>query len=140
MLYHLLFTGSVRKDVSKFVEQTSIERIRNASARLQITGRMLYADGNFLLILEGAKDNIHALYTAFSTHPSLSKPLILAEKPTEHRVFDHFQLSFGRKDMDAPIHNPVFLSRQSVSDCLNDNSPEYITQIVESFLRVQRVA
>jgi len=140
MFYQMVFTGSVRSDVSKFVEQDSIELIIKRSRSLDVGGCMFYADGNYLIILEGLKENIAAMYDGFSSHPSLSIPLILLENPIEQRCFEDFSLSFQAGDMEEPIDNPILLNKSTPETLLPKQCPKDIRLFVDSFLKVQQVA
>ncbi len=140
MLSHRVFTGNVRSEVSTFVEQESIELITRTCESLLISGCMFYADGNFLVVLEGAPERVEEMYKRFSHHPSLSQLLVLADTKIQRRSFEEFTISFTAKDMDEPINNPVFLSTTTPKYLLPDDCPETTKLFAKSFLQVQRVA
>lgn len=140
MIIQLVFTGNVRVDVATSVEQDSIELITSRCQQLNIGGTMFYSEGNFLLVLEGVKENVQALFDGFTAHPSLDAPLVLANRSVERRYFEEFKLSFSRKDMEKPIKDPLFLNRLTKDRIIPDNCPENIKAIVDSFLKVQQIA
>lgn len=76
------------------LELLKVARANNA--RLGITGMLLYADGNFVQIIEGPEDAVDALYAKISRDPRHTALLKALDGPIAERRFADWTLGFDR--------------------------------------------
>jgi hypothetical protein len=78
----------------ELLELLKVARANNA--RLDITGMLLYSDGNFVQIIEGPDDAVDALYAKISRDPRHTSLLKALDGPIEERRFADWTLGFDR--------------------------------------------
>ncbi|MEQ1912809.1 MAG: BLUF domain-containing protein [Vicinamibacterales bacterium] len=61
-----------------------------------ITGMLLYTDGSFFQVLEGAEDVVHKLYDKIQVDPRHSQAIKLIEEPIEKRAFSQWSMGFAK--------------------------------------------
>lgn len=73
------------------VEQARINNFSQA-----ITGVLLYAEGQFLQVLEGEMGPVEALYEYIRSDARHAEVLRIYSALVPHRVFTHWSMGFGR--------------------------------------------
>jgi len=98
-LTQLIYVSSA---VTLFSEQTLNEMLilaRNANRRHQITGLLLYKDGNFMQVIEGNKNDIEQLYNNICRDRRHTGIILLVKEAIEQREF--FDWSMGFKNLSS---------------------------------------
>lgn len=97
-----------------------LEKARKKNSALDITGMLLYRDGNFMQLLEGPKDAVYFLSETIRGDPRHSGFLSLLDQETNTREFAEWRM--GYKNLSNLIDPPA-----GYSDFLNMplNSGEY---------------
>ncbi|MBV9938606.1 MAG: BLUF domain-containing protein [Acidobacteriaceae bacterium] len=91
---------------------------RKNNARLRITGILLYQDGNFMQVLEGAEQNLSELMCSIERDHRHRGVIVLLKKAISERLFPQWSMAF--KDLselpheDAAAFSPFL--RESVID------------------------
>ena len=67
---------------------------RNNNARLEITGMLLHKDGNFMQVLEGAKEDVLSLMEIIKKDPRHRGIITLHEGYTDNRQFLDWSMGF----------------------------------------------
>ncbi|MCV2885019.1 BLUF domain-containing protein [Aestuariibacter sp. AA17] len=104
-------------DESSLLQLLQTCRDRNAS--LQITGFLIYCDGNFFQIIEGPADNLPVVWNAIQKDARHSGVTLLLERPIEHRAFASWEMAFEHYQSEVAITEQGynrFLSRQTGDD------------------------
>ena len=68
--------------------------LRRRNEAVDITGRMLYADGNFIQTLEGPKSAVDAVFEWIERDPRHRDVLVALREPTERRDFPDWSMGF----------------------------------------------
>jgi hypothetical protein len=93
-LIHLIYTSSLCRGVA----EDEVARILDSSARHNsaggITGMLLYDDGNFLQVLEGAPDAVHETYQRILRDVRHHQTYLLLEEPIAARDFPDWSMGF----------------------------------------------
>jgi hypothetical protein len=74
----------------------------------QITGMLVYADGNFLQILEGAAAAVQETFDRVKDDSRHYGVLVIAHEPVEHREFQQWSMGFRRVTRDELTANPAY--------------------------------
>ena len=69
---------------------------RANNARLDVSGMLLYADGNFVQLIEGPDNAVDALYAKISRDPRHTSLLKALDGPISERRFADWTLGFDR--------------------------------------------
>lgn len=86
-------SSAVRKFKSSELIQL-LHQCRDNNERLQVTGMLLYKDGNFMQLLEGTPVNVRKVLRAINADPRHEGMVTLAEEDTEYRLFKHWPMAF----------------------------------------------
>lgn len=134
------FSSAVRLfSDDELLELLRIARANNA--RLGITGMLLYADGNFVQLIEGPDDAVDALYAKISRdqrHTSLLKAL---DGPIQERRYADWTLGFDRIG-EAEIKQvgglTDYLQRTGGTEPVGKAGKDAAHRLLDSFRRVVR--
>lgn len=107
-LYTLIYVSSAFQKMSEteLLEILEISRINNA--RKDITGMLLYHDGNFLQILEGPKNALQQLRTTIEADPRHKDFLVLFEREVKERAFPDWSMGFRVLNADDVTEIPGY--------------------------------
>jgi hypothetical protein len=115
-VYHLIYVSSAVNLFSdeKLRELLEVSR-RNNGAR-DVTGMLLYIDGNFLQVLEGEKDNVLGTYQRISNDSRHRGVITLLQGDIDKRDFAEWSMGFHKVDKESGPALPGysdFLSRKT---------------------------
>jgi len=85
-----------------------LERSRAKNDRLEITGLLLYQDGNFMQVVEGPEAKVRELYHTVSQDPRHRDVFTLLEENLPERGFPNWAMAFHDVDHDGAITIPGF--------------------------------
>ncbi|AMJ64904.1 BLUF domain-containing protein [Hymenobacter sp. PAMC 26628] len=98
-MYHLVYTSTAS---SLFIE-TDLQRLlapwRAKNARLNVTGVLLYSEGNILQVLEGDANALHNLFATISVDPRHHNVVKLADGPVSGRTFTEWSMQLRTVDL-----------------------------------------
>ena len=102
-----------------------------------ITGLLLYVEGQFLQYLEGQKTAVEALYDKIERDRRHSGVLRLFASDCPRRGFEGWSMGYRSIDRNAlkTVEGVIDLCRQSVREAVPSEAPEEITLFMESFYR-----
>ncbi len=117
----LIYVSSALREFSDDDLLALLEQSREKNARLDITGMLLYKDGNFIQVLEGPDDAVHQIFETIRGDSRHHGVIRLLERPIETRDFPDWQMGFrklGKQDlpdipgytefMDEPLNSEQF--------------------------------
>lgn len=98
-----------------------LAKAREKNSSLDITGMLLYKDGNFMQVLEGPEDKVRGLYSTIQADPRHLGILKLLEHPITDRAFPDWAMAFQN------LNDPTLAQMPGYSEFLNDslNSPAF---------------
>ncbi len=97
-LISLIYASSANKMFSEaeLVELLKISRENNK--RLDITGMLLYKDGNFIQVIEGPEEAVNQLYQKILGDPRHTNIMMLGKQPIPERQFASWAMGFRNID------------------------------------------
>ncbi len=93
-MFHLAYVSSAVKRFTKPQLEDLLQRSRENNQRLDITGLLLYRDGNFMQVLEGAEPVVRELYLKVCQDPRHKDIFTLFEEPLREREFPNWSMAF----------------------------------------------
>ena len=98
-----------------------LEQSRRDNFNADITGLLLFKDGNFMQILEGPKDAVLALLAKIKSDTRHERLMIIFEEERQHREFKDWSMGFRRPEpaiavpgfsdlLDIPLTSEQFSS------------------------------
>lgn len=126
--------------ISKAVDLFSDERLRKlvsacrrSNRKMDVTGLLMYQDGIFLQVLEGAEDVLRPLYEKISRDPRHRDAQIVLERTIPEREFSRWRMQLGILGDSAP--DSIAHLDERVRDILRVADPdgEAAIQIMREF-------
>lgn len=140
-LIRLIYASSA---VELFTEQELIDLLhksRSNNQKRNITGMLLYRDGNFLQVLEGPASQIDELYDIIKQDSRHKGILTISRENAKGRIFPDWEMGFHNVenvDLDEYPGFTDFLKTPFTPDYLSKN-PSRARVFLETFRRNQYV-
>ncbi len=136
-IYRLMYTSTGRENLPDAELEHLLQGARRWNDTNGITGMLIYVEGHFLQIVEGARRDIEAVAERIAADPRHCGIIRLIEGETERRAFSDWSMGFRRlgKSEGKRILGAVDLARQSVRDSLPSDAPQELVVFMESFYR-----
>jgi hypothetical protein len=99
-VFCMVYVSSAVNPFSKDELLKLLEKSRKYNTKLEVTGMLLYKDGNFLQVLEGEQQTVQTLYTKIAQDPRHKGCLSILQGPTEKRDFPDWSMGF--RDLRSP--------------------------------------
>lgn len=135
MLYSLIYVSTAVRllDNNELLEILRTSRKNNIENN--VTGLLLYKEGNFLQILEGEEADVKFIFEKIKKDTRHTDIIIIFEEPTETREFDNWQMAFLNLDDESIKKEPAY--SQFLRDDFNNESfhglkPKTLAHIVLS--------
>jgi len=93
-MYSLLYVSSASKPFSADELTALLKSSRENNSRLDISGMLLYKDGNFMQLLEGEEAAVSGLYAKIVQDLRHKGPITLLRGPTPERSFAEWSMGF----------------------------------------------
>ena len=137
MIYQLMYASSAKKGLEEEDLQDILAVSRLNNAPLDITGLLLYHDGNFIQVLEGPKRAVQGTYDRIvqdGRHLAIQTLLI---REVENRLFPDWTMGYKRIS-DVPQEDQAAF-REFFTDILTDESfrskPDRVVILLKALLR-----
>jgi hypothetical protein len=98
--YHVLYRSRATPAPTETDLQTLLEQSRTYNAQQQITGLLLYSDGQFVQLVEGPKAVVQSLYARIRADPRHTQVVTLSDGPAPQRWFADWHMAF--RHVEAP--------------------------------------
>lgn len=94
MMYHLMYVSHAKQDFSDSELTDLLIKARKNNSHLNITGMLIYRNGNFLQVLEGDEDAVKKLYTIIQADERHDGTIIISEGQISERQFERWAMDF----------------------------------------------
>jgi len=98
----VLYLSSAVQKFSDLELMTLLKKARENNTHVNVTGMLLYHDGNFLQVLEGDEADVRPLFEKIGQDPSHKTVIKLIERPLTERQFGEWSMAFRTID-DLPV-------------------------------------
>ena len=99
-MHQLIYLSSAAVKFTEDELKALLLKARENNSALQLTGMLLYIDGNFIQVLEGDKIKIRTLFETISSDPRHKSILKLLEKSIVERNFSDWTMGFKSLTME----------------------------------------
>jgi len=93
-MYELVYTSVAQSDFSDAELAALLSQSRENNARLGISGLLLYANREFVQLLEGEEHSVQSLYQGIRQDPRHTSVEVLHEGPIDVRAFAQWSMAF----------------------------------------------
>lgn len=97
---HILYVSSARELFSSAQLTDLLTGSRERNAAKDISGLLLYRDGNFMQLLEGPDAAVQATHDRIQQDPRHHGVITMLNTPTDERIFPDWSMGFT--DLDDP--------------------------------------
>ena len=93
-MYHIVYLSEVVGELSEAELRELLVRWRRKNAQLDVTGLLLYSQGQVLQVLEGGRQPIEQLFEQIAADCRHTAVVKLADGPTTRREFADWSMGF----------------------------------------------
>lgn len=115
--HRLVYVSTAIEKFSEAQLQQILSVSRENNAKLNVTGVLLYDDGNILQVLEGEKNTLRQLYGKITQDHRHYGCIILQDTPSETRSFENWSMGF------KTVNSIEFLQLEGYWDMRRKNLP-----------------
>ncbi len=131
----LIYASSATQKMSSDELMTILNKAREKNQSLDITGMLLYRDGNFLQVLEGDEEKVTRLYNTIAEDARHDGILKLSQRPISQREFGDWKMGFVDLEQlkleDVPGYSD-YLNASLTADTFEDN-PSLAMTFLQAF-------
>jgi Sensors of blue-light using FAD len=98
-VHSLVYVSSATELFSRSELDDILEASRRNNAAADVTGMLLYKDGNLMQVLEGDEAAVRETYARIALDPRHRGLLVLLEEAVEERQFEDWTMAF--RDLEA---------------------------------------
>ncbi|MBA3534681.1 MAG: BLUF domain-containing protein [Ardenticatenales bacterium] len=109
-LYYLIYASAASRRMN---EEDLVELLRQArenNQKANITGLLLYRNGNFMQLLEGPERNVKQLIRHIERDPRHYGLMVLSEGALDRRRFDQWEMAFKHLSNESILKEPGYSS------------------------------
>jgi hypothetical protein len=107
-MYLLVYVSSASELFSDEALIELLKKARENNHKLDITGMLLYKDGNFMQLLEGPKDAVLGLVSKIKLDPRHHGFLALLQQEQAQREFSDWEMGFKKLDAKSALEVPGY--------------------------------
>lgn len=138
-LHRIVYVSTAISLLSEEQLQNILSASRRNNLEKNITGILVYNDGNILQVLEGNKRDLHALYGHISQDHRHYGCIILQDTPSETRSFGDWSMGFKSVSHIEFIQLEGYWDLRSKNmPLINDESEDTVRNILNMFVEQVR--
>lgn len=99
-MFSLVYVSTATVEFKKPDLEDLLRKSRVNNATLEVTGLLLFKDGNFMQVLEGSEATVNALYKRIAGDSRHSGSMILLTQHSPTRAFEEWSMAF--RDLADP--------------------------------------
>lgn len=107
-LLRVLYVSAANGEPDDAEHAQLLAQARERNESLGVTGLLLYKDGLFMQFLEGAREDVEAVYASITRDPRHAGVRTILSGTIERRIFQNWSMAFIRLDDVAVAANPGF--------------------------------
>lgn len=140
MIYQLMYYSTACREQTDDELRAILDASRRGNSRRGVTGLLLYGDGVFFQILEGAETDVKALYAKIETDGRHQGILIAAEREVPARSFDNWAMGYTplNQEIRSGVDSLVDVRRQQADAAATGACDPLVRLLVESFIGNQQ--
>lgn len=96
----LIYNSAATQPMNEADLVALLEHARNHNAAIDVTGMLLYHDHCFFQVLEGPRDDVHALADRIEQDPRHTQMTVIIDEPIHKRSFGEWTMGFAHVSPD----------------------------------------
>jgi hypothetical protein len=136
-MQQLLYASSTTRDISEQQLEDILAASRRNNRALGVTGMLLYCEGGFMQVLEGAADVLGPLYARIALDRRHWETHVILDRQAP-RAFGDWSMGFRRLQSGEPGDAAVFaITRSAIENHLCAAEAPVVMTMLATFYRVQ---
>ncbi|MEE2772209.1 MAG: BLUF domain-containing protein [Bacteroidota bacterium] len=132
MRYAISYVSTASREMSKEDLEGLLQETKKNNNERNITGILLYSDGNFFQILEGEQEEIGDLYATIKNDPRHYGVIKIFEKPIKSAAYETYKTEFISETV---IYNSdQFDEYTKFLEILDEQSQQSARNILKAFM------
>ena len=103
-MYHLVYTSHAKHEFSEADLIELLMQCRSFNRKHDITGMLLYLNGKFIQVLEGAKTEVERLFAMIEKDPRHTRVTLVIQGSSPERVFPGWTMGFKKLTFEDAQH------------------------------------
>jgi len=134
-MYQLIYLSSATRQLSADALLDLLKVSRENNIKHNITGMLLYFDGNFLQLMEGAEEDVTRLFAIIEKDTRHTGIITVEEGPVSKRLFSDWSMGFKETSMKEINELPGYtdITAKDFLQHITDNNDSYGLQILQTF-------
>ncbi|MCK8522202.1 BLUF domain-containing protein [Aquimarina sp. D1M17] len=129
MRYVISYVSTINPQVSDMNVTELMDHVKHRNTDLEITGILIYSEGNFFQVLEGEKDIIHSIFNKIKNDTRHYNIIKILDKEIEDHSFSKYHSSFTViSNHYSHRELQLFLEQQKKDNPEHFQSISYLTQ------------
>ncbi|MDR5589550.1 BLUF domain-containing protein [Christiangramia sp. SM2212] len=133
MRYAISYVSSAARDLSETEINDVLKESEIRNNQKDITGLLLYSEGNFFQVIEGEKEIIKSLYSDINKDSRHFNLIKLFEKTIQNEAYDGYKSDFISED--ARYGRSDFKYYQHYLEVLDKPAKQATSQILRAFIQ-----
>ncbi|HKJ48624.1 MAG TPA: BLUF domain-containing protein [Christiangramia sp.] len=133
MRYALSYVSTASRGLDNSEILNILKKTETKNNSLNITGILLYSEGNFFQILEGEKETISSLFKKISEDSRHFNIIKLFAKPVKQEAYDEYRSDFISED--RTYSKSTFKYYESHIKFLDPPSQKAVSNILKAFIK-----
>jgi hypothetical protein len=137
-LIHYIYSSAASNKFREDDLPELLKKAQSANEGLGITGMLVYINGNFLQVIEGAEASVDELFAKISKDPRHKRIFVIVREPVTSRSFGDWSMGYEAlllADVETLIGENDFFDSGSCVDAMDAGIAK---TILASFRQVQR--
>lgn len=129
----LLYVSNTSRDLPQDALDAILASARRNNSAVGVTGMLLYLDGAFLQVLEGADDAVSEIYERIATDRRHWNPQVLLDRKAQ-RVFTQWSMGFER--LVRPGDGSFVATAPHLKDLIDPAQSLELSALVQTFYKI----
>jgi len=138
MVFQLVYLSYGQNDLTANHLQEIARHAAEKNQTLNITGILLYSEGNILQVLEGAEEVVENLFSKIVDDDRHAGAIVMLRKHADKREFGHWSMGF--RAVEKTVYNDAvfILTKNSLEDSLPENRSSELDIMVRSYAHINQ--
>lgn len=137
-MYYLIYISSAVRPMGQEDLIEILKESREKNLRNKVTGLLLYADGNFIQVLEGSREKVLCTYNSITADTRHRNVIKLVSDPIKKRMFPQWSMGFAALSPDKLNELEGFINPGS--DLFGANTDHPSIAILKAFAESNRLS
>ena len=134
-MIHLVYVSSATSEMSEQDLVMLLEQSRSRNRKLNVTGMLLYANGNFFQVLEGQREDVEEIYRSILRDERNTGNIELINEEITEQTFPQWSMGFAylTNEKIAAMDGYSEFLRKNIEPDQFANKPDIVLDLLYQF-------